>query len=202
MKKVWRVALNMSKLSVPQKINKTRMMADAILSNPSTFINPNPTIAVVQSATDDLEIAWNEAADGGKSKTALMHDKEADLMKLLILLVAYVENIADGDIEVIHLAGMAPKKDGAKHIPDFEVEHTGISGEVRLRVKPHAKTHYHWESCRTSPQESEWRFANETTTASTIIAGLDPGVTYYFRVEYRGHLKNWFPFEPISIIVT
>jgi len=202
MKKIWKVALNVIRLSVPQKINKTRFFCDAILSNPATFVSPYPTIAVVQSAADDLEIAWNEAVDGGKQKTALMHDKETDLVKLLNLLAAYVESTADGDQEIIHLAGMETRKDPVKHIPDFEVEHTGISGEVKLRVKPNAKTHYHWDFCRISPQENEWRFANETTTASTIISGLDPGVTYYFRVEYRGHLKNWFPFEPISIIVT
>ena len=60
---------------------------------------------------------------------------------------------------------------------------------------------YHWEFCLTSPEESEWQFANETTTANTIIGGLNQGATYFFRVKYMGHLKSSFPYQPISIIV-
>jgi len=196
-----KVALNMSKIPVPQKINRARFIVDSVMSHPTEFPNPVPTLSTITSAIDDLEIAWNDAVDGGKVKTALMHDKEDDLQKLLNDLANYVELVADGDIEVVHMSGMSVKKKPTFSAPDFEVEHSGNSGEVKLRVKPKAKTHYHWEYCRISPEENEWRFANETITANTIIAGLDPGVTYYFRVEYRGHLKNSYPFQPISIIV-
>lgn len=201
MKHSLKVVLNISKNSVPLKIKRARSIVETVSTNVDTFPNPNPSLDIILNAIEELEVAWNATADGGKTQTALMHDKEDVLLKLLYDLANYVESVADGDEGIVHLSGMQVKRKPVFHVPDFEVVHTGVSGEVKLRVKPRAKTLYHWEFVRTSPDENEWRFANETVTASTIIGGLDPGEVYFFRVEFKGHLKSSFPYQPISIIV-
>lgn len=199
MKKIVKVALNVSKLSVPQKINVTRMITDSILSNPVTFVTPYPDIITIQNATDDLEAAWNDAADGGKLKTALMHDKETDLIKLLNLLAAYVQNIANNDEEVIHLAGMQVKKDGVKHFNDFEVVQAADRGAVRLRVKPAAKVAYRWEYCK--DPIGTWIVAKTTPQSTTNWGDLEEGVKYWFRVVFCGQNGDTMIYNPVSIIV-
>ncbi len=191
----------MSSLSVSQKINKARLIADAILSNPVPFASPNPPIITIQSATDDLEAAWNAAVDGGKTKTALMHDKETALMKLLYQLASYVEALANGNEEVIHLASMEIKRDGVKHIPDFEVVQAADRGAVRLRVKPAAKVAYRWEYCKDPLSTNPWIVAKTTTQSTTNWGDLDEGVKYWFRVVYVGNNGEHIPYNPISIIV-
>jgi hypothetical protein len=198
MTRIIKVALNMNKLSVPQKINKTRMIADSILGNPITFPNPIPSIIDLQNATDDLEAAWNEAADGGKQKTALMHDKETDLIRLLNMLAAYVQNIAINDSEVIHLAGMQPKKDGVKHFADFQAVQAA-KGAVRLRVKPARGIAYIWETCK--DPIGTWVVVKTTTQSTINISNLDEGVKYWFRVKFTGQNGETIPYNPISLIV-
>jgi len=201
MKHSLKVVLKISKSSVPLKIKRARSIVETVSTNVDTFPTPSPSLDIIFNAIEELEVAWNATADGGKTKTAIMHDKEDVLMKLLNDLAHYVESVANGDETIVHLAGMSVKSRPVFHVPDFEVVHSGISGEVKLRVKPQAKTLYHWEFCLTSPDENEWQFANETFTSNTIIGGLNQGATYYFRVKFLGHLKSSYPYQPISIIV-
>ncbi|MCW3075622.1 MAG: hypothetical protein JWO32_231 [Bacteroidetes bacterium] len=177
-----KVALNVSKLSVPQKINKGRMFVDSIASNPAIFINPMPSLAVISSAIDDLEIAWNEATDGGKSKTAIMHDKERIVMKLLYDLAHYVEGIAFGNEEIIHLASMSVKQVGIKTPIDFEVFLPDDRGAVGLKCKARPKTLYRWEHCKDPLNSNSWVIAMTTDVSSTFIGNLESNVLYWFRV--------------------
>ncbi len=202
MKKLVKVALNMSRMSVPQRINKARLIADAILSNPVPFASPNPSIVTVQSATDDLEAAWNAAADGGKIKTSIMHDKENTLMQLLTQLAYYVEGVANNDEEVVHLSGFSIRRDATRSNADLEVVQAADRGAVRLRVKPAAKVAYRWEYCKDPMGVNAWVVAKVTTQSTTNWGDLDEGARYWFRVVYLSNdgSEN-IPFSPVSIIV-
>lgn len=196
-----KVVLKISKLSVPSKINRSRLITDAILSNAAVFPSPNPTIASIQSAIDELEIAWNEAADGGRTKTAIMHDKEDVLLKLMYDLAHYVEAIANGDESIAHLAGMATKKRPVFHTPDFEVMHTDDRGAVRLRVKPHTKSAYRWEYCKDPMGANPWIVAKTTVQSTTNWGDLDVGSTYWFRVFYVGYFGDVLAADPVSLVI-
>jgi len=89
MNKILRVALNMSQLSVPDKINKATAIVAGISSNAGVFTSPTPALNTVNAAILALQIAWNNAQDGGKTKKAIMHDKETKLMKLVTDLSHY-----------------------------------------------------------------------------------------------------------------
>lgn len=196
-----RVALKLSRLSVPEKINRARFIVDSIASTPNFFQNPDPSLFNVAGAINDLEKAWNNAADGGKSKKAMMHEKEDDLLSIMIDLSHYVEKIAAGDTEVIRAAGMEPKKPGSHNgTPDFEVTHAADRGAVRLRCKPKAKTAYRWEFCEHPLEKNTWKLAKVTNVSVTNFGDLTEGMKYWFRVVYVGNGET-IPFDPVSIIV-
>jgi hypothetical protein len=177
------VALNVSHLSVPHLINRARQIADAIGNNPSVFTSPNPTLAVFNSAINDLEIAWNDAEDGGKSKKAIMHDKERIMHKHLKDMANYVELVANGDEEVVHLASLTVKEKPIRIKPDFEVFLPDDLGAVGLRCKARKKTLYRWEYC-VDPigNANQWTLGNTTDISSSFIGNLTSGIKYWFRV--------------------
>jgi len=177
-----RVALNMSKSSVPQKINKSRYIIDSISNNPGTFTNPSPSIATVSTAINNLELAWNEAADGSKSKIALMHDKERDLMVLMYAVAAYVAVVANGDAEIVHLAGLRYKKSPERKQEDFEVFLPDDRGAVGLKCNARKKTLYRWEYCKDGAISRTWTTAHTSDTSSAFVGNLDSNVLYWFRV--------------------
>lgn len=196
-----RVALKIGRLSVPEKINRSRFIVDSIAGNPNLFQNPDPSLFSVTGAINDLENAWNDAADGGKKLKAMMREKEDDLMSVMIDLSHYVEKIAAGDTEVITAAGMELKKPGGHNgTPDLEVTHAADRGAVRLRCKPKAKTVYMWEYCEHPLDKNTWKTAKTTTVSVTNFGDLTEGLKYWFRVVYLGNGQT-IPFDPVSIIV-
>ena len=200
MKSTMKVALNIRKISVPEKINRARFIVSTMISNIGVFQNPIPALNTVIAAINALELAWNNAADGGKQKTAMMHEKEDDLMKLMNDIANYVERVADGNTEVVTAAGMSVKRKAVIVRPDFMVEQTEDRGVVLLRVKPRAKTVYRWEFCEDPHNENEWRVAHTTDVSTTFIEGVEVGRKFWYRVV----LLNKFgesPLEPKCLML-
>lgn len=181
-----KVVLNMSELSVPEKISKARNVHDALADNATLFTNPSPSLNELDTAITDLEKAWLKAQDGGKSLTALMHDKEADLMRCMTGIGHYVENLCDNDPEIVHLAKLDVKQKPVINRPVFEVHQLDHSGAVGLRVKPRGKTLYRWEYCLDPQGSNAWVVAKTTSLASAEIENLTVGGLYWFRVVFMG----------------
>ncbi|MCW3076134.1 MAG: hypothetical protein JWO32_743 [Bacteroidetes bacterium] len=176
------VALNMSSMSVSQKIKFGRQVADAMANHPSVFTTPIPSLAVVNSAINDLEIAMQDASDGGKSKTALMHDKEQTVYLHLKNLARYVEIIASGNAEIIHLATFSVKAVGIKQNIDFDIFLPDDLGAVGLKCKARKKVMYRWEYCKDPMGANQWLVGNITSVSSSFIGNLESNVKYWFRV--------------------
>ncbi|MGZ3899335.1 MAG: fibronectin type III domain-containing protein, partial [Bacteroidia bacterium] len=154
-----------------------------ILANPTIFVNPNPATSLIVTAIKDLELAWNNAQDGGKTKKAVMHDKEDKLMKLMNNLANYVEVLANGDESVVHLAGMDIKHKPVIVKPEFEVVQLAESGSVKVKVKARAKSMYKYQYT-TDPDGKSWIDAKITSVTKAVISGLQAGVKYFFRVVF------------------
>jgi hypothetical protein len=182
MNNLLKVALKVSRLTVPQLIIRGRQISDAIAANPGTFNSPEPSIAVVNSAINDLDLAYNDTADKAKSKFALMRDKKRTVLKLLIDLGNYVQHIADGDEEIVHLATLDVKAQPIPVRPDFEVFLPDDDGAVGLRCRARKKTFYRWEYCKDPLANNQWTVGNITEGTSSFIGGLDSSVMYWFRV--------------------
>jgi hypothetical protein len=174
------VALNMSMFSASGKLNKARTLVSNIAANSATFTNPNPSLAVLNTAMNNLDTAIIEAEDGSRTKTALRQDYEDELMKQLHILAAYVGEVANGDVQVIHLAGMEEKKKPASISSDFKVEQGDHTGSVKIKIKAakQKKTIYKWEH---SSDTATWISDGITGVCKTTIDGLAKGI-YWFRV--------------------
>src|SRR5947207_1322940 len=106
-----KVKLNISRLSISDKIAKCRQMIAAMTGNPK-FPTPNPPLTTVTTALNDLEGATNDAQSGrqeAKAKTAIQNDKDDTVDGLMSQLAGYVESVAGGDEAIIRSAGMDTK---------------------------------------------------------------------------------------------
>lgn len=177
-----RVALNMSKLSVPQKIQKARLIVESIASNPNVFTNPAPSLITMTNAIDDLELAVDEAKDGAKTKVLIMRDKERDLMRVMNAAAAYVEFVAQGDSEIVHLAGLRYKQSPTRVDEDFEVTLPDDQGAVLLKCNRRAKSLYEWYYSTDTGEQKNWTKSHRTSVSSTVIGNLQSGMPYWFRV--------------------
>jgi hypothetical protein len=178
------VVLEMARLSIPEKVNKSRNISGAIADNAAIFTNPDPPISAVDAAIDDLENAWIKAQDGGKSLTALMHDKERVLMSVMTDLAHYVQRVSKNDVEVVHLAKLDVKKSPSVNRPEFDVIQLDHQGAVGLRVKPRSKNIYKWQYCLDPIASNSWVTAKSTNVANAEIENLTVGELYWFRVVF------------------
>jgi hypothetical protein len=193
-----RVVLNMSRLSVPGKLNKSKMVHAAIGSNTTVFASAAPLLGSLGTAITALETAWTDAQDGGKSLTALMHDREAELDSIMSRVAAYVEGVADGDPAIVHMAGLSIKRSKGATKVSFEVKAGRGSGTIQLRVKAIKGAAYFWEY---SIDNATWFDAGSTVQSRTKVDRLNPGTRYWFRYGWVDK-DGEHPFsEPITAIV-
>jgi hypothetical protein len=193
-----RVALYMTRMSVSEKLNKAKMVLNAISTNANVFASPGAAVSDLVTATSELETAWNNAQDGGKSLTAIMHDREEVFDAAMNSLATYVEVVANGDPEIIHLAGLDVRPaPGRPASVSFEAKHNG-SGSIRLKVKAVNEASYHWGY---SVDNATWVDAGGTKQSRTVINGLTAGTRYWFRyaIVNKDGQQPWS--EPLSIIV-
>lgn len=178
-----RVAQNLQKLSVHGLINRAKQIHQTMNDNISRFPSCVAALAKVSADTTELEQADLDAADGGKTKTAIRNDKEQQLRESLTILGNYVQEAAQGDEAIVHLAGMDVwKSRGAKAQQGFSVAAAG-SGEVLLKTKPVTNTIYQWYYCADPLAANAWIKAGHSKTSRFTLTGLAAGM-YWFKVVY------------------
>jgi hypothetical protein len=182
MSKRLRVALHMSHLPIPQKINKARLISGSIAEHPSVFINAAPLLAELNTTIIELEAAYLAASDGGKSLTAIMHQKEWELIEVMREVGAYVEATARRDVTIVYLAALQVWGSTANHPrPEFEVEADQDHHSIRLRTRAQPRTFYRWQHSSEPDEPQNWITALTSHVSSVVVRGLAPGY-YWFRV--------------------
>jgi hypothetical protein len=94
---------------VTEQVAKSRDIQTRMDGNPN-FAMPDPTLADVKTATDELETAYNEAQNNDKEKKAVMRIKRKVLKVLIVLLADYVQKTSGGDEEIILSSGFGVRK--------------------------------------------------------------------------------------------
>lgn len=115
-----RIKLNLSRLSLSEKIAKARQIVAALTGNAS-FPTPTPALAGVTTAVNDLDAAAaaaQAARQDAKAKTTDQNNKEAIVDRVLTQLAAYVESVAGDDQKLIQSAGMDTR---AKGVPQSDL---------------------------------------------------------------------------------
>lgn len=185
-----KVKLNLKSLSTSEKVEKAHLIVKALTGN-SSFTTPQPALATVTTAANDLATAFSDAQAAKQTavtKTSIMHDKESALEGLLRQLAAYVESVAGDDESMILSAGIDVKAAGAQaptaeaplSLGATEGDH---DGEIDLSWNPvkGAKS-YVIERSADPPTASSWVHETVSSKSSVSVGGLVSGTRYWFRV--------------------
>ncbi len=181
-------------LNLPRQIHQLLGIARAIahaMDGNKSFPNPDPPVAAITTAADDLEAAEAEVEAGGRNAIPTRNVKAAVLVSLLEQEKGYVQKIANADPAhadvLIHAAAMNIKRVPARAPRVFDAKQGAVSGSVAL-VSPSVgrRAAYDWEY--STDGGKTWQAAPSTVRTKTLLSGLQPGVTYAFR--YRTVTKS------------
>ena len=175
---------------VPDLIKFAQAMVTAMTGN-ANFPTPEPALAPITSATNDLATAETATQARTHGAAATRNAKLATLVQLLEQLKAYIQKCADANPEngaaVIQSAGVSVKKAAVRAPRTFEAKPGAVSGSVKLVAKSAAhRASYEWQY--STDGGKTWQSAPVTLQAKTTISGLAPGATVTFR--YRGVTKT------------
>jgi len=178
-------------------------VVDRMTGNP-WFPNTVPALAEVQARIDALDSSETEALS---LERGLKQARNADLRRLVSamdLLKAFVQFTGDENFDhaadVIESAGMSVKGRSYPVKEAFSVRPGRVSGAVKLMVTAAGKVvAYHWQMSADGGQT--WQDLPSTLRAKTVVTGLVPQKTCWFRyhVVVRSGPLDWS--EPVSIVV-
>lgn len=185
-----KIKLNLKDLSVNDLVAKARQIGSALKTNPN-FPTPQPTVAQIEAAADDLEAsqaAAHAARQDAQMKTSIAHEKTDSLMGLLRQVAGYVESVAGDDETKILSAGMTMKSTATT--PSTVFAPTGLSatageheGEIDLswdRTK--GARSYVIERSPDPLTQTSWVHQGVALKSAATINGLTSGARYWFRV--------------------
>lgn len=184
-----KIRLNLSTLSIPQKLAKAQQIVTALTGNGS-FATPSPALANITAAVAALNTAYAEsqaARQTAKEKTSAQNQKEDALDQLLTQLAAYVESVAGNDEQKILSAGMDTRAaavvgtDPPSQPQALAPTASDHDGEIDLSWEPStgAKSYVIDQSPVTA---SSWIHGGVSTKSSYTAKSLTSGTRYWFRV--------------------
>jgi hypothetical protein len=197
-----KVALNLSKKSISEKVEFARIVVSEMTGNANfgAVVPINPPLADIDTVTDELEQAAIDAAGGGTEETAIMYEKEYAYNTKLTTLGHYVEDVANQNPEtaqsVVLSAGMEVKSpnEPIPNLPqpeNLKGDYGSRAGEIDLssdNVKG-AKV-YCWLISETPNDPDSFVmkgfFDSITTKSSYTWTGLNPGKLYAFKLFVVG----------------
>lgn len=194
--------LNLTK-KVPDLIAFGRRVVQAMEGNPH-FPSPNPTLAVLTTAIDDLSSAQTAALARTHGAVTARDAKRTTVVALLQQVRAYVQSVADGSSEdgatIIESAGLKVRKAQVRTASSFAAKAANVTGSVKLTAPSAARrAGYEWEY--STDNGVTWITTPVTLQARTTVSGLKAGTTVLFR--YRPVLKtgeeNWS--APVPLLV-
>ena len=188
------VALNFSKLGIPEKVAAAREIFKQMAGN-ANFPTPLPTLVDCVKITDALDTAYQAALDGGKSFKTKQKEAEKKFDATMSQLASYVQTASSGDLTIIISSGMGVKKTPGpeEKMPPpqgLKCLHSDVPTEAPLKWKPvkKAKSYMIQLTDKDPDSETDWKQAGISTKASFTATGLLPLTQYWFRVAAVGPL--------------
>jgi hypothetical protein len=185
-----KVKLNLRGLSALEIIALGRKIRKALDNNPD-FPNPQPPLATLTSAINDLETAVADL-DKSKQETAtkvsIKDDKQAAAVAVLRQTAAFVEAVGGDNESLILSAGMEVRSPASPSQPpsapgDLSTTEGDHEGEVDLHWnKIKGAKSYEIQRSPDPPTSTSWAHAAVSAKSSATISGLTSGTRYWFRV--------------------
>jgi hypothetical protein len=203
--KLKRILLNFYRLSVAALIVFGRSVVTKMTGN-SYFTTPNPALADVTTAIDDMETKAALAKDGSKVAKTSMKKAKKKLVDLLRKEAFYVEGVADGDENILVSSGFELSKDPIPSQRDAFFVLKGVDiGSVLIGciAVPNAGAYlwFHSADKNLPVAEKDWILEGASTQRKTTLSNLVPEKTYWFiyRAVTPQGLMEWS--DPIQFYV-
>lgn len=153
------------------------------------FPNPNPGLVVFKAAIENLKKALS-LYDGSKLTLQARKMAEIELASLYRLMASYVNNIANGDPEIICSSGYDLNKKKSKvYINEEPVLKRyikmGLTGHVKIRWNPIPRTSRYTVYLYAAEQPDVVIAKYPSAKASFIFRELESGKRYIVRVQAR-----------------
>lgn len=197
------VSLNLHPTRVPALVIFAQHVLKSMTGN-VWFPSPTPPLAVVGQATSELQDAENAALGRARGAVAARDEKRIALVMQLRFLAAYVQNVADANVEnsasIIQSAGLALRKVPVQPPRVFTAKLGANSGTVVI-IAPSAgpRSSYEWQ--KSTDGGATWSDLPATLQAKTTASGFARTSTPAFR--YRTVTKSgqgdWS--APVTVMV-
>ena len=179
------VRLGMSKLTVPDKIQKAKSIVLHMAGNPN-FRDPNPTLEQVAASIADLEKAYEDSIDGGRSKRIKLRYCDSQFCERMLALAGYVQSVSDGEETIINSSGFDVRR--ATRSQTFQATNpsnvrgksTTLPGEVIFRWKGAKGARIYVTEI--SRDGTVWSSCGMSTKVKLVVSGLEVGTKMMFRV--------------------
>lgn len=202
-----KVKMSFTGLTVSEQIERAKLIHNKMSGNAS-FPSPQPALTAVQTAFDQLEIAYQESRGRDKNKVALLRLRRADLLNVIGLLAGYVQTASGGVEEVILSSGFDVVRRGVPQPPLGQV--------TNLQLKQGSNSgilHAAWDTLKgsrlyridlSSDPIAQDSFApvGTSTKVSFNITNLVKGTNYWVRVAGLGKDGMGDFSDPATLLVT
>lgn len=172
----------------------------------TNFPTPSPELKVIGDAINNYETALSNAADGGKTLTAIKNQQREEMLKQLKLLANYVELNCNNDRAIALSSGFELKKARGHSTPPavptgISASQGNLNGEIDITCKPQADAKLFECRYTLDPTLATWTSVPPQTNRKFTIGGFAHGADVFvsMRAINSAGISNWS--NPISILV-
>ncbi len=185
-----KVKAGLGSKDVLQKIELGRRLVKDCTGNPN-FINPNPALADITAASDEAEVAFNNAKGGGKDETAILRERELALDIIITAFASYVDSVARGSDTIILSSGFDASKDPdptgtPEQVTGLEASITQKKGEVELDFDPVRRVIAYIIEKSDTPDDAGFSQLAIVSSTRFLVTGLESLRNHWFRVRAVG----------------
>lgn len=184
-----KVKMGFLKLSVPEQIERARLIATGVTGNPA-FPVPDPSMADFNISIDALEVAYN-ASRTDSVQMAIMRLRRKEMLAMVRRLAAYVQATSAGNEEIILSSGFDVVRRGAPLGPvgqvlNLRVKAGGAPGSLRLVWNTVVGAGAYQVQISETNLPDSFELVRIAIATRADVNGLVPGKVYYVRVGAVG----------------
>lgn len=188
---LYKVSIDFSKYSDDRLSSLTGEVLNSLTGN-THYPTTSPTLAEITALKNEFDVAKFNAADGGKTLTAIKNEKRKALEQGLRLLGSYVEDHGNNNLAILESTGFVVYSTDKNPLPppptpaNLTIYDGRTSGTVRAKVKAIGKgTMYElrYTIAAVLTPDVKWTYMPVITNSSQYITGLPPTSTIWVQVR-------------------
>ena len=194
--------LGFNQLRTPSKLLERLKLHISKLTDNAYFPVTTPSVADMQTLTDELNDAIIQIKAGDKRLIPYRKTLVLQVENTIRRLSYNIQFLSGGNEEMIRSAGFDIRKGKGVTNPVGEVMHLTAEvlggGKIKLRWRKLDSTFMNYIEVTDNPVTGTWIPIGKTGRSSFIVTGLTPGALYYFRVYGSNDLGDGNPSVPME----